>query len=91
MSSEDQGKTRGAIGRLNEHKFDNAGLKAARESLLTQPSPAETFDVADVPVETLGIADVPAETLDLAVVPAETLGNADVPAKDAPRPCGPGV
>jgi hypothetical protein len=29
MWSEDQDEDRGATGRLNEHKIDNAGLKAA--------------------------------------------------------------
>ena len=29
MSPEDQGEDRGATGRQNERKFDNAGLKAA--------------------------------------------------------------
>ena len=29
MSPEDQDEDRGATGRLNEHNFDNAGLKAA--------------------------------------------------------------
>ena len=29
MWSEDQDEDRGATGRLNEHKFDNAGLRAA--------------------------------------------------------------
>jgi hypothetical protein len=41
MWSEDQDEDRGATGRLNEHKIDNAGLKAVRENLVSQRSPAE--------------------------------------------------
>src|SRR5437879_4692936 len=45
------------------------GLKAVRETLVSQRSPAEALDFAVVPAEALGFAVVPAEALDVAAVP----------------------
>jgi hypothetical protein len=62
MWPEDQDENRGATGRLNEQKLDNAGLKAAwklniiqpqgpllRGNLLTQHSPAGIFFSSQIP------------------------------------------
>jgi hypothetical protein len=66
---------------MEAQDYTITGLRAVRENLVTQRSPAEALDVADVPAEALDVADVPAEARDIADVPAETLDVADVPAE----------
>ncbi|OKP10393.1 hypothetical protein PENSUB_4182 [Penicillium subrubescens] len=56
---------------MEAQDYTITGLKAVRENLVSQRSPAETLGVTDVPAETLGVADVPAEALDIADVPAK--------------------